>query len=190
MQVCIHECRTTVDDDTYVATLAPTRNLRLLDLSRILREPAPVSEFESLDIAVHMLFLAGKHSYDISRRIATAAKQGGFDGIIYPSYFSMLRTGARQIDTVLGMSVRHIEQLNAYASGQIIANLAIFGWPIREGTLKIVSINKVIMERAVYNLTFGPVGFESTWPLGEADPRSRTSKRIALFMQAAEEQGA
>jgi hypothetical protein len=186
MQVCVHECRTTVDDDTYVATLVPTRSLSLLNLSHVLQEDTRVSEFESLDLAVHMLFLAGGHSYEISRQVAFAAKESNFDGIIYPSYFSLLRTGARAFDTILGMSVRRIEQLKAYASDQMIANLAIFGRPINEGALRVASVNKVIMQRAVYGLTFGPVGFKSTWPEGEADPRSRTSKRIALFTQAAQ----
>jgi len=160
LQVCVHECRTTVDDETYMATLVPTKQLRLLNLTHLLAEEKPVIEFESLDLAVHMLFLARQHSYGISRQIAIAAKERGFDGIIYPSYFSLLRTGARPFDTILGMSVRRIEQLKGYAASQVIANLALFGWPVKEGTVKVASINKVIMERAVYDLTYGPVGFE------------------------------
>ena len=39
----------------------PNKNLDLLDLGAILFEEN-VAEFESLDMAVHMLFRAGKHS--------------------------------------------------------------------------------------------------------------------------------
>jgi hypothetical protein len=57
------------EDELYVATLCPAHELRLLDLSRLLLEEE-ANEFESLDMAVHMLFLAGEHSYGISREIA------------------------------------------------------------------------------------------------------------------------
>ena len=33
LQVCIHECRVAAEDETFVATLGPTRDLRLLDLT-------------------------------------------------------------------------------------------------------------------------------------------------------------
>jgi hypothetical protein len=162
MQVCVHECRTTVDDEAFVATLSPTRELKLLDLTHILREEN-VTEFESLDMAVHMLFLARSHAYPITREIARVAKEAGFDGVIYPSYFSLLRTGSRPFETIYGMSIRRIPDLEKYATGQIIANLALFGRPISEGLLKVNSLNRVIMSKAHYTLTFGPVGFENTW---------------------------
>ncbi len=63
LEVCVHECRVTAEDELYVATLFPARRLKLLDISRLLPEEH-VSEFESLDMAVHMLFLAGEHSYE------------------------------------------------------------------------------------------------------------------------------
>src|SRR6266850_1920303 len=62
LQVCIHECRVTAEDDLFVASLAPTCDLTLLDLTHLLHEEH-VTEFESLDIGVYMLFLAGPHSY-------------------------------------------------------------------------------------------------------------------------------
>ena len=93
LQICIHECRAAAEDDLYLChLLVSTRDLRLLDLSELLQEEG-VTEFESLDMAVHMLFLAGLHSYDICREIAQAAHAAGYDGLIYPSYFSLLRTG-------------------------------------------------------------------------------------------------
>ena len=75
---CVHECRVTVDDELYLATLKPTQDLKLLDLTELLHEE--VSEFESLDLAVHMLFFAAEHSYEISRQIAVAANKAGFYG--------------------------------------------------------------------------------------------------------------
>ena len=49
VEVSVHECRVTVEDDPYMATLAPLRDLRLLHLTAVLEED--VTEFDSLDIA-------------------------------------------------------------------------------------------------------------------------------------------
>jgi hypothetical protein len=63
-----------------------------------------VTEFDSLDMAVHMQFLAGKHSFEISSDIARAAHAAGYDGLIYPSYFSLVRTGAMPFETTYGIA--------------------------------------------------------------------------------------
>ena len=55
LQVCLHECRVTAEDKIFVATLKPVKPLKLLNLEEILVEEG-VTEFESLDMAVHMLF--------------------------------------------------------------------------------------------------------------------------------------
>jgi hypothetical protein len=47
--------------------MVPRRSLRFLDLSVVLIEEH-VTEFESLDMAIHMLFLAGKHSLSTPER--------------------------------------------------------------------------------------------------------------------------
>lgn len=107
LEVCVHECRVTAEDELYLATLAPTRELRLLDLTELLPEVG-VTEFDSLDMTVHMLFLAGDHSYEIAREIGRAAQTAGYDGLVYPSYFSLLRTGGMPFETILGMSLRRI----------------------------------------------------------------------------------
>lgn len=86
LDICIHECRASTEDDLYVATLKSQKDLRLLDLTHPLEETE--TEFESLDMAIHMLFLARSHSYDIAREIALAAKEAGFDGVIYPSFLA------------------------------------------------------------------------------------------------------
>ena len=104
IDICIHECRAAAEDDIYVATLKPQQDMRLLDLTHVLKED--VTEFESLDMAIHMLFLAHSHSYEISRAISLAAKDAGFDGLVYPSFFSLMRTGGRPFETSYGLSLR------------------------------------------------------------------------------------
>jgi len=158
IQICVHECRVTVDDTVYVATLASTRELKLLDLTHLLKEEE--TEFESLDLAVHMLFLAGKHSYKLASSIAESAQQAGFDGVVYPSYFSLVRTGSRPFETIYGMSIRRIPQLSMHAQSQILPNLALFGRPIASLGVEVKGINKLILNRVEYDLLFGPVGYK------------------------------
>lgn len=155
LELCIHECRATVEDDVYVAKLIPTQPLNMLNLSALVSEEG-VTEFTSLDLAVHFLFLAGKHTYPICSRIAQLIKEEGFDGIIYPSYFSYTRTGAFPFETINGMSIRRLPPLKEFAESQSVPNVALFGWPIKEGKVNVHSINKVIINRIKYDLSFGP----------------------------------
>lgn len=156
LQLCLHECRVAAEDELYVATLAPNTSLHLLDLSVLLGDE-DVTEFESLDMAVHMLFLAGKHSYEITRTISVAARSAGFDGIIYPSYFSLLRFGGIPFETTYGISHRLIPQYQEYEQTKSIPNLAIFGRPIEQGVVSVQCINRLIVSRAEYSFHFGPV---------------------------------
>jgi hypothetical protein len=157
IEVCVHECRVTVEDDLYMGTLAPTRPLRCLDLTAVLEEDG-CTEFESLDMAVHMLFLAQPDSYSICRAIAVAAKNAGFAGLIYPSYFSLVRTGARPFDTAYGLSVRRFPSYREHARALSIPNVALFGEPIREGFVRVDGVNRVLLRRVAYDVHFGPVG--------------------------------
>ncbi len=156
LQVCIHECRVSAEDNVYVATLAPKNKLKLLDLTELLIEPN-VTEFESLDLAVHMLFLAGKTAYKITNEIAKAAIERGFDGILYPSYFSLLRIGEMPYQTVLGISHRRIPMLNDSERAKSIPNYALFGRPIETGAVSLLSINKLMISKVEYEYHFGPV---------------------------------
>ncbi len=155
LELCIHECRVSVDDNLFVGKLVPNQKLNILDLSVLLEEKS--TEFESLDIAIHFLFLAGQHSYPICRQIAKRAQEYGYDGIIYPSYFSYLKMGSIPFDTIYGLSIRRIPQLKNVAESQGIPNIALFGHPVKENKINVTCINKVILKRVSYELTFGPV---------------------------------
>lgn len=157
LQVCVHECRVTAEDELYVATLMPNCELKLLDVSVLLKEDRHVTEFESLDLAVHMLFLAGEHSYGITSSIAAAAQDKGFDGLVYPSYFSLLRFGVMPFQTTYGISHRRVPQLQKYEQATAIPNLAIFGRPIKENKVKVQCINRLVLNRVEYGFHFGPV---------------------------------
>jgi len=158
VDICVHECRATAEDDMYLATMRPSRDLRLLDLSAVLKED--VTEFESLDMAIHMLFLARSHSYEISRAIARAARNASFDGIIYSSYFSLLRTGGRPFETAYGLSVRRFHpQAEQYAKAYMIPNFALFGRPVEHGNVAVKCINRLVLTQIGYLGHFGPVSY-------------------------------
>ena len=152
----MHECRVTVEDELYLAALKPVRELRLLDLTELLAEEH-VTEFESLDMAVHMLFYAAEHSYPISRVIAVAARDAGFDGLIYPSYFSQMRSEGMPFETVYGISVRRFPKAAQYAKSGVFPNVALFGRPLRDGIVGVTCINRLILRKARYDIGFGPV---------------------------------
>lgn len=154
LQLCLHECRVSAEDDIYVATLAAAENLRILDLTEILAED--VTEFESLDLAVHMAFLAREHAYPIGQSIAKAAKSAGFDGIRYPSYFSLLRTGGLPFETSYGLSNRRLSGHRDYEKSKIVSNVAVFGRPIADGRMSVNSINRFVLSGVQYGGRFGP----------------------------------
>lgn len=155
IQVCIHECRARADDQLTLGTLSPTQALRLLDLSAIIDEPG-VDESESLDLAIYMLFLGGEVAYPACRAIAAAAKEAGFDGVIYASYYSQLRTGTVPFENVLGIPYRRLISFRDYERNKVIENVALFGRPVAEGRTKVVCINKLTLRRIDYDLRFGP----------------------------------
>lgn len=154
IDLCVHECRYTVEDELFVAALNPKRELRLLDLTAVLEED--VTEFESLDMAIHMLFLGGKKAYEATRAIARAAREKGFDGLVYPSYFSSHYHGERPFQTVYGITRRRFEGARSYEQSLSAPNLALFGHPIADGMVKVDTINRLVINRVAYEFHHGP----------------------------------
>lgn len=158
IDICVHECRAATEDDIYVATLKAQRNLNLLDLTHALEEDC--TEFESLDMAIHMLFLARTHSYEISRAIAVAVRDAGFDGLIFPSFFSLIRTGGHPFEASFGLSLRrHHPERERYMEAFTIRNLALFGRPLKDGLVNVECINRLVITHVGYQGHFGPVSY-------------------------------
>lgn len=159
IQTCLHECRVHVSDNAYFASLVGVEDLNLLDLTHHLEESG--DWFASLDLTIQYLFQAGPHSYEISRAIALKAKDAGYDGLYVPSHFSSLRTGHHYFQAIKGMPVRAIPQLREKQKSKLVPNILLFDHPIQEEKVKVLSVNRVHMERAQYTLRFGPVIDES-----------------------------
>ncbi|ATP56250.1 hypothetical protein CPT03_07090 [Pedobacter ginsengisoli] len=134
IEACLHECRVTLEQELYLCTMAVAKDLKLLDLTAWITED--VTEFESLSLAIRMLFRAPAHSYEIIRAIALAAKNHGFDGLVYPSYFSQI-----------------------HASQDVVKNIGLFGRPVKEGTVVSTCINRIVLKKVVYDYHFGPGDF-------------------------------
>ena len=156
LQICVHECRVTADDEAFLATLRSTRDMKLLDLTQILYDES--SEFESVDMAIHMLFLAGEHSYQICREIALLAHREGYDGLFYPSFFSLLKSGKIPFEASFGLSHRMFPQLHSRERAKITSNLALFGHPLTQGNVEVHSINRLVLRRVQYEFHLGPGG--------------------------------
>jgi len=129
LEICLHECRVTIADRLFMARLRPLKDLLALDLTAEIDESG--TPFESLNIAMRMIFSAEKHAYPLIREITKQAKEAGFDGVIYPSYFSRVRPG-------------------------IVPNIAIFGHPVSDKLLSVECINRVHLKEVNYTATFGP----------------------------------
>jgi hypothetical protein len=155
LETCIHECRCAIEDEIYFATLSPLDSLSFLDLSALIEEKC--TSFESLDLAVSMLFSAGEHSYPICRKIALHAFKYGYNGIIYPSYYSSLRMGTSALPTYRGIPIRCFFGMKEYFDNTIIKNIAIFGNPIKEKRIVVRGINRLQLQQASYKYILGPV---------------------------------
>lgn len=158
LEVCVHECRVSAEDEIFVATLKTTRDLKLLDLTQFAIEECG-SAFESLDLAVNFLFLASDHSYEITRAIARAAKCRGLDGLVYPSYFSLLRTGAVPFEASFGMPHRMLPSRRNREREKVVRNLAVFGRPLASGLVELRGVNRLVLRRVEYRYNFGPAAF-------------------------------
>lgn len=155
LQTCLHEVRVTVADEVYAALLAPSRNLKLLDLSTIIDDGQ--NDFESLDIAMYMLAFAGDVAKPACRRIAKYLAGHGYDGIVFSSYFSAIRTGSVPFEISFGISNRLLPNQGENEAAKIMPNLAFFGRPIADGRIKVVNKNRVTVRKVEYTTEFGPV---------------------------------
>jgi hypothetical protein len=137
LQVCVHECRVTLVDEIFVASLKPRKSLILVDLTGNYDQPDDVSPFDDLEWFFRGLMNASQpHVYRYCRRIAqTIREMTDADGFVYNSYYT----------NIAGDS-----------EGPAI-NYAFFGHPIAEGKIAISSINTIRLNQISYSYHLGPV---------------------------------
>lgn len=132
VETCLHESRVSLEDDIFVATLHPTRTLRLLDLT------APKTDFEISpfdDPRIWLKSLIYDHeSYHVCQQLAAHIQSLGYDGFVVESYFQQ-------------------------ATSATHANLCLFGRPVVAGLVSVEGINKVNLRNVSYEFGFGPAVF-------------------------------
>lgn len=140
LPVCLHECRTIITDDVFVATLETTTGLRLADLTADYKNE-PESPFEHLRYFFNGIFLTRDPAiYEIARRVAHSIKKTlSVDGFITDSFFTTV------------------------SQEPVSQNYCFFSEAMKSGKLSLHSLNRVHLETVAYTYVFGPV-FSSTIP--------------------------
>lgn len=134
VETCLHESRVSLEDDIFVATMHPTRTLRLLDLTSP-KSDSDISPFDEPRVWLKSL-IYDHGSYDVCQQLASHISSLGYDGFVVQSYFQQ---AAR---------AKH-------------ANLCLFGRPVVSGSIGVEGVNKVNLHNVSYEFGFGPAVFKS-----------------------------
>jgi hypothetical protein len=134
VETCLHESRVSLEDDIFVATMHPTRTLRLLDLTD------PTEDFEVspfVDPRIWLKSLIYDHgSYNVCQNLAAHIYSLGYDGFIVESYFKQ-------------------------AAHALHSNICLFGRPVVSGLVGVEGVNKVSLHNVSYEYGFGPAVFSN-----------------------------
>lgn len=133
VETCLHECRVLAEDEICLATSLPTRDLTLLDLTDVPYDGADVGEGGDIFYFVNSAVVFGARTAEgplLNERLI----ERRFDGLVDPSFFSDIRPDRRRYP-----------------------NVALFGFPVREGLLTVHSLNAIRLGCIRYDYTFGPV---------------------------------
>ncbi len=128
IETCLHESRITVKDEIYLATLRPTKAIKILDLtSSTKRDTTP---FEDPDIWLTCLIF-DSDSYNICQKLSQHIHELGYDGFISKSYFQQVAEREHK-------------------------NISFFGRPIKDGLLTVECINRIVPQDVTYEYYLGP----------------------------------
>jgi RES domain len=131
IETCIHECRCTVIDEIALATLHTVRELTVVDFQD-LHEPPPDTPFQCIGHFIYGLSVATEDEYPKCRMLARRMLELGVDGFTYRSFFSSVKSDD-------------------------LTNVALFGYPIRDGKISVTSLNRIKIDRIDYGFSLGPV---------------------------------
>lgn len=128
IESAIHECRVTIEDDLHLASVKVKKPLRIVDLTKTLNDSG--DPWEDLSTSLWFICSTGKDAYPITRAIAQEVFNQGYDGIFYWSYFNRV----------------------SYEKGK---NLVLFGSPIKEGKVEVISIDRLLLDNIQYSYSLG-----------------------------------
>lgn len=129
IETCIHECRATVYDEIVLATFQTKQDLCIVDLEQVKDEDAE-SPWESKKVFIENNLNVNNYKY--CQILGKMIRERKFDGIKYRSFYSNVREG------------------NHY-------NILLFGHPLKESKLELLSLNRIKLDKISYEYTFGPL---------------------------------
>lgn len=143
IETCLHETRVTLADYTMLAVFQPTRKLKILNISHNIDDSDAKTPFERVDILIQKLVYSGKSEYQLCQEMAMEINNVGYDGFLSSSYFGQ-------------------------AHKQKLYNINLFGYPVEEGKIKLLSTNRVKLASLSYEYHFGPTN-DTHYPLEQDD---------------------
>lgn len=131
IETCLHETRASLSDYIMLAKFSVEKPMKVLNLS-CTNESNANTEFERVDRMLQRLAYVGKDEYDLCQELAREIELRGYDGFITNSYFGQA----------------HKRQL---------FNISLFGYPVAQKKLKLISTNKLNITSIAYEYSYGPV---------------------------------
>lgn len=128
IESAIHECRVTVEDELFLASISINKALKIIDLTKTLNDSG--DPWEDLSTSLNLLCSTGQDAYRITQAISREVFNRGYDGIFYWSFFN-------QITQEKGK------------------NLVLFGSPIKEGKLEVISKDRLFLDQVQYSYSLG-----------------------------------
>lgn len=135
IETCIYESKFDSEDDLYYIELSTSRPIRVFDLTNI--KPMHNEAYKEYYMYEEMLyfthFVFNTNDYmQFTKLLSRRIFEKGYEGILYPSYFSRFRKSK-------------------------FNNIALFGEPISSGLLNYISKGRIIIKQIQYEYSFGPV---------------------------------
>lgn len=128
IESAIHECRVTVEDEPLLASISVSKALKIVDLTKT--KNGSGEPWEDLSTSLSFICSTGGDAYPITRSIAREVYRRGYDGIFYWSFFNQV-------------------------SNEKGKNLVLFGSPIKEGKVEVVSIDRLLLDQIRYSYSLG-----------------------------------
>jgi hypothetical protein len=158
IETCLHETRASLSDYIMLAKFSVKKPLKVLNLS-CTNESNLSTEFDRVDRMLQRLAYVGKDEYGLCQELAQELKLRGYDGFITNSYFGQA----------------HKRQL---------FNISLFGYPVVEEKLKLISTNSLKITSIAYEYSYGPVNDNSVLDKSKFKSLSEKILKIPLDDEA------
>lgn len=130
IETCVNEVRPDINDHMILATYLVEKEMQIINLQKVDSHSPYEFEWEG-NVSYFLASIFNGKDHKLTRLLGKHIFERGFDGVNFNSYFSKVRNG-------------------------FFSNLAIFGYPVKDGKLKVSSLNKLLIDEVKYNYVLGP----------------------------------